>query len=225
MMEESGLKTALYNSRITILSGLILIIVNAGFIFRPESCEWYIPFYSLMEFDRSLILKGEIWRLFTCHLVHWSPAHFYLDGIVFIFQGITFEQKTGNKYWKVLIFSAIIISSALLIFRNDLIYYRGISGLINTQLVLGAGLFIFDRTLSKNIRGMFVICFTIHMAKIVYETLNRAPLFSTHLLGDMGLFTPVAHLSGVVLGLLLLAVYLSPLSGQRVMHEAVLCKR
>lgn len=35
---------------------------------------------------------------------------------------------------------------------------------------------------------------------ILYETINRVPFFSTNLLGDMGLFTPAAHLSGAAIG-------------------------
>ena len=219
-MNESNLKTDILNSRTTIISGIILIIFNAGFIFSFSGSRWFSIFCSVMEYDRALILKGEIWRFFTCHLVHWSPAHFLLDSVVFVFQGITFEQKIGKKYWMALFLSSLFIGVSLLIFRSDLMYYRGISGIINTQLVLGSGLFIFDKTLSKNMRSMFSICFLIHMIKIIYESVNRAPFFSTHLLGDMGLFTPVAHLSGVVLGFLLLAAYLlMPFSGKRQTHE------
>lgn len=213
-MEESGLKTGLCNSWITIFSVILLLIFNVGFVIKSIGGGWFYSFCSVMEFDRNLILKGEIWRIVTCHLVHWSPEHFYLDSIVFIFQGITFEKKIGRQYWKVLLLSALFISTALLFLRQDLFFYRGISGLINTQLVLGTGLFIFDKALGKGLRGIFVICFSIHMIKIIYETINRAPFFSTNLLGDMGLFTPVAHLSGVVVGFLFLSIYLSRLSGQ-----------
>ena len=214
-MNESNLKTDILDSRVTIISGIILIIFNTGFIFSLSGSSWFSTFCSLMEYDRALILKGEIWRLVTCHLVHWSPAHFYLDSVVFIFQGITFEQKIGKKYWFVLLVSTLFISVSLLIFRKDLIFYRGISGIINTQLVLGSGLFIFDKAMSKNMRGMFSVCFSIHMIKIIYETVNRAPFFSTHLLGDMGLFTPAAHLSGVVLGFIFLIAYLMPFTERR----------
>jgi rhomboid family GlyGly-CTERM serine protease len=166
-----------------------------------------------MEFDRFLILRGEIWRLLTGHLVHWSPAHFYLDSIVFILQGITFEKKIGRSYWLMLLLSALFIGASLLIFRHNLSYYRGISGLINTQLVVGTGFFIMDKTLEKRIRGLYVICFSIHMIKIIYETIKRVPFFPTHLIGDMGLFTPGAHLSGIFLGFIFLIIYLMSISG------------
>lgn len=204
MMNEKSLKKILVCSRITIWSGIILVIFNAGFIFALFGGEWFLSFCSFMEYDRSLILKGEIWRLITCHLVHWSPAHFYLDSMVFTFQGITFEQKIGRKYWLVMILSALFISISLLLFRQDLLIYRGISGLINTQLVLGTGLFIVDKALSKSLRMLFIISFSIHMIKIIYETITRVPFFHTHLLGNMGFFTPAAHLSGVALGILFL---------------------
>ena len=208
MNKSALIKTPAY-PWITILSGIILVIFNAGFILRCSNSEWFNSFCSFMEFDRCLILNGEIWRLITGHLVHWSSEHFYLDSMVFILQGITFEKKIGHKYWSMLVLSALFISATLLIFRQDLLYYRGISGLINTQLILGTGLFIRDITQGKGMRNMFAICFSIHMIKIIYETINRAPFFSTHLIGDMGLFTPAAHLSGVVIGLLFLTTYFS----------------
>ncbi|MGD9162124.1 MAG: rhombosortase, partial [Desulfobacteraceae bacterium] len=198
---------------ITILSGIILAIFNAGFITGSGGSECFHSFCSLMEFDRFLILRGEIWRLLTGHLVHWSPAHFYLDSIVFILQGITFEKKIGRSYWLMLLLSALFIGASLLIFRHNLSYYRGISGLINTQLVVGTGFFIMDKTLEKRIRGLYVICFSIHMIKIIYETIKRVPFFPTHLIGDMGLFTPGAHLSGIFLGFIFLIIYLMSISG------------
>ncbi len=213
-MERSELKTVLYNSRVTIISGLLIAVFNAGFISGSCCSQWYNHFCSIMEFNRDLIMEGEIWRLVTGHLIHWSPAHFYLDSMVFIFQGITFEKKIGSRYWLILLLSALFISIALLLLRQDLFYYRGVSGIINTQLVLGAGLFIMDRSLDRVTRGMFAICFSIHMIKIIYETACRIPLFSTHLLGDMGLFTPTAHLSGVAAGFFLLLFYMWPLSKQ-----------
>ena len=201
-MEKQGIKTSFCDSGITVLTGVILFIFNIGFIFKSCGGDWFHSLCSFMEFDRTLILKGEIWRLATCHIVHWSPEHLYLDSLVFIFQGITFEKKIGRHYCSMLFFSALSIGITLLVFRQGLLYYRGISGIINTQLVLGAGLFIFDRTLNKNTRGLFVACFLIHMIKIIYETIYKAPFFSTNLLGDTGLFTPVAHLGGVAVGFL-----------------------
>ena len=221
-MEKSGPIKPLLYPWVTIFSGIILVGINIGFIF---SAEWFYSFCSLMEYDRFLILKGEAWRLLTGHLVHWSPAHFYLDSIVFLFQGVTFEKKIGRRYWLLMLLSTLFIGLTLLFFRRDLLYYRGISGLINTQLVLGSGLYIMDRSLDRVTRGLFSVCFSIHMIKIAYETVKRVPFFSTHLLGDMGLFTPVAHLSGVVLGFMFLAVYLMLFSGKSELPDAVAAER
>jgi hypothetical protein len=97
--------------------------------------------------------------------------------------------------------SGIVIGLTLLIFQGGLSRYRGISGLINTQFVLGMGLFVFDRKLKTYMRGLYMIIFSVHVYKIFYETLNRISFFDTDALGNMGLFTPLAHLSGALVGL------------------------
>lgn len=204
-MTFDACKSLLNQFKITLWMGLVLCCFNAGFLLEDAQAPWFHALGACMQFDRAALLRGEIWRLFTSHLVHWSAAHFYLDTSVFIAQGIVFEQKIGRKYAWVLAVAAAAIGLGLLIFQRDLVAYRGISGLINTQLVLGAGLFLFDPSLKKRLKVIYGAVFGIHLFKIAYETAFKVPFFATDALGDMGGFTPLAHLIGVFVGL----VYLS----------------
>jgi rhomboid family GlyGly-CTERM serine protease len=198
-MNVEAFKASLSQFKITLLSALGLCFFNAGFILGGAQAQWFQSLCAFMEFDRASILKGEIWRLFTCHLVHWSPEHFYLDVLVFIAQGIVFEPKIGRTYAQVLGIAGGAIGLALLL-QSDLAVYRGISGLINTQLVLGTGLFVFDPNLKGSIKGFYMAVLSVHLFKIAYETVLKVPFFVTDALGDMGLFTPLAHLIGVIVG-------------------------
>jgi len=194
------LKSIFYTSKTTVILSVLLFLFNAGYIFKGVSGNWFVAFSQLMEFDRSLILNGEIWRILTCHLVHWSPAHFYLDALVFSILGITFEKTIGQRYWKFLLISAIVISLALLS-RQDLHRYRGISGLINTQLMLVMGTLIMTKDQKRYLKGFYWTAFAVYGYKISYETIYRSSLFNTANLGDMGNFTAIAHLSGALMGL------------------------
>ncbi|MBI5551285.1 MAG: rhombosortase [Desulfobacterales bacterium] len=200
-MSAAAFKATLSQFKITLLTALVLCFFNAGSILGDGQARWFQALNALMEYDRALILKGEIWRLFTGHLVHWSAEHFYLDALVFVAQGIVFEPKIGRAYAQVLGIAGGAIGLALLLLQSDLAAYRGISGLINTQLVLGTGLFVFDPNLKRSIKGFYMAVLSVHMFKIAYETVFKVPFFVTDALGDMGLFTPLAHLGGVMVGL------------------------
>jgi rhomboid family GlyGly-CTERM serine protease len=199
------IKDALSSSKVTLGWTLALLLCNAGFLTGAASGPWFQTLCAWLQFDRAAIFRGEFWRLFTGHLVHWSPAHFYLDALVFAAQGIIFEQKIGRRYGGMLVASAGAIGLALLLFQNELVLYRGISGLINTQLVLGAGLFVFDPKLRKSLKIIYCAVFGIHLFKIAYETAFKVPFLATDAMGDMGSFTPLAHLSGVLIGMVFLA--------------------
>jgi len=203
-MNAEAFKATLSQCKITLLTALVLCFFNAGFILGDGQARWFQTFCAWMQFDRASILRGEIWRLFTGHLVHWSAEHFYLDALVFIAQGIVFEPKIGRSYARALCIAGGVIALALLLFKPDMTAYRGISGLINTQLVLGTGLLVFDPKLNNSVKGFYTAIFSVHIFKIVYETVYRIPFFFTDTLGDMGLFTPLAHLCGVMVGLVCL---------------------
>jgi rhomboid family GlyGly-CTERM serine protease len=200
-MSAEAFKATLSQFKITLLTALVLCFCNAGFLLGDTQAPWFRTLNTLMQFDRAAILKGEIWRLFTGHLVHWSAEHFYLDALVFVAQGIVFEPRIGRAYARVLGIAGGAISLSLLLFQSDLAAYRGISGLINTQLVLGTGLFVFDPDLKRSVNAFYLAVLSVHMFKIAYETVFKVPFFVTDALGDMGLFTPLAHLGGVMVGL------------------------
>ncbi len=203
-MTFDALKNRLGQFKITLWLGLVLCFINAGFLLGDALAPWFQSLCAWIQFDRTAILRGEIWRLFTGHLVHWSAAHFYLDTSVFIAQGIVFEQKLGRRYTQALTVAAVAISLGLLLFQRDLVAYRGISGLINTQLVLGAGLYVLDPSLKKSLKVIYCAVFGVHLFKIAYETALKVPFFATDTLGDMGGFTPLAHLIGLLVGLVYL---------------------
>ena len=199
-MKEINFKSVLLETRVSIVSAILLSVFNLGFIFEKLGGGWFGSLCAFMEFDRALIFKGELWRVITCHLVHWSPQHFFLDALVCVALGFVFEQRIGPRYFKVLMAAALLISTALIFFQSGLQTYRGISGLINTQFILGVGLFVFDRNNRKFMKGLYVIIFSIHVFKVAYETIHGVSFFSTESLGDMGLFTPLAHLTGALVG-------------------------
>ena len=98
-----------------------------------------------LEFDRDAILRGELWRLWSAHLVHFSPAQAMLDALLFLLSGAMAARTLRIDFrWRDLLLAAPLISLALLWLAPDLAAYRGLSGLASATLLL-AGIGIDSR--------------------------------------------------------------------------------
>ena len=93
-----------------------------------------------LEFDRHAILAGEVWRLWTCHLVHYSAQHALVDLATALAAGAIALPALGwPRLCLILAITAPVISAGLLLFAPDLLYYRGASGMAVMLVVLAAG--------------------------------------------------------------------------------------
>ena len=97
---------------------------------------------SLLEFDRRAILAGEVWRLWTGHLVHYSAQHAMIDlATAFIAASIAAQSFGVRRVLAALGFGAPVISLGLLLAAPQCLYYRGASGLaVLLAVMAGAGL-------------------------------------------------------------------------------------
>lgn len=100
---------------------------------------WFDAVPELLEFDRHAILAGEIWRLWTCHLVHYSPQHAMIDLATAAAAGAVALPALGwRRLCLAVALMAPLISAGLLLMAPDLAYYRGASGMAVMLVVLAA---------------------------------------------------------------------------------------
>jgi rhomboid family GlyGly-CTERM serine protease len=84
----------------------------------------------MFAYDRSAILSGEIWRLWTGHWVHFSNRQSLLDVSLLFLVGMLAEREFGARLTaSVLWLGMPVISLGLLLVAPDLLEYRGASGL------------------------------------------------------------------------------------------------
>jgi len=97
---------------------------------------------SLLEFDRRALLVGEVWRLWTGHLVHYSAQHALIDLATAFIAAIIAAQSFGAlRVLAALALGAPFISLGLLLAAPHLAHYRGASGLaVLLAVMAGAGL-------------------------------------------------------------------------------------
>jgi rhomboid family GlyGly-CTERM serine protease len=83
-----------------------------------------------LAWDRSALLHGELWRLWTGHLVHFSVSHALADTLALCAAGMMLEPWLGSRRFAALLLGcAALVSLALLACAPGLGEYRGASGL------------------------------------------------------------------------------------------------
>lgn len=91
--------------------------------------HWLTPAaQNRLEFDRSAVLSGDWWRLFTGHLVHGNLPH--LLGSLAGFLLVALLARRARHLPVVTLLTALAVSVGLLITAPHLETYRGASGLI-----------------------------------------------------------------------------------------------
>lgn len=159
---------------------------------------------SLLEFDRSAILGGEVWRLWTGHLVHYSAQHALIDLATALVAAIIAAQSFGaRRVLAALALGAPFISLGLLLAAPQCLYYRGASGLaVLLAVMAGAGLWRrADDTRAAGprlVQPVLGVLAAALAAKIGAEAIGLSPGWSD-LPGDV-VVAWQAHLLGAVAG-------------------------
>ena len=151
-----------------------------------------------LVYDRSAVLNGELWRLFTGHWVHFSRSHLIYDLLAFGLAGWMVEAKGLPGYGWLCLIAPWTINATLLAFEPDMRCCGGLSGLaacVITFLAL-AGL-----REPPPWRGLCAIALAGIIAKIALE-MATGHLLLAH--ADTIPFVPAttSHLAGVLTAVL-----------------------
>ncbi len=178
-------------------------VVNVGLF--PHVPEALSQLPSALQLDRQAILQGQLWRLATGNLVHWSAEHFLLDVGAFLVVGLMYERYLKRQYPWILLASALAVGCGVLLFLPEMGVYRGLSGVDSGQFAaaLCAEIFLAARRPRRWIWALPAA--TIFVIKIAYECCSGQMFFGTESLGNIGLPTPLAHAAGTVAALASLA--------------------
>lgn len=144
---------------------------------------------SALEYDRAAILRGEVWRLVTGHLTHWSPDHLLWDVLAFLALGFVCERRRRALYAGVLFASAMSVSLILLAACPEITAYRGLSA-VASALWFWAALIIAERRLTP----AFVLL-ALFLVKVLMELTTGTSVFAA----DIAVL-PSVHLIGAAVG-------------------------
>lgn len=95
------------------------------------------PLAAALAWERGAILHGQLWRLWSGHLVHYSASHAAADATALGAAGLLAEPLVGTRRFAlVLLGGAAALSLGLLACAPGLAEYRGASGLAMLAAVL-----------------------------------------------------------------------------------------
>jgi rhomboid family GlyGly-CTERM serine protease len=187
-----------------------------------------------LQYDREAIAQGELWRLVTCHLVHFGLEHLVWDAAVFALLAVLCWRLGRVRCLVSLGAATLAIPAVLFVLQPGLPTYRGLSGLDSALFVTAAlGLGQKLRADGRSTWGAAAIgSVAVLLGKVGYELATGQALFVDA--ASLGFVpVPLAHAVGGLAGMLgglssLLpfpAAARSPLRRFRTAHRSRSCTR
>lgn len=166
-----------------LLTGLLIVVAAfGGDLARLE-----------LRYDKAAVTSGQYWRLISGHFVHLGWQHMLLNlaGLSLVILLFSREYRAGQ--WLILIAVCIAaISAGFVVFRPDLVWYVGLSGVLHGLFLAGA-----IRWISRGEPEGYVLAIFL-AGKLVFEQVNGALPLSVASAG--GAVIVDAHLYGAVAG-------------------------
>lgn len=107
------------------------------FFVLPAGLAWSIPASpGLLLYERTAMLQGEWWRLWTGHWVHFSGSHLVWNLVVLLVAGAWLERRHHGLLFVFTLISAPLISLTLLFGEPAMQTYGGLSGIATGVVVL-----------------------------------------------------------------------------------------
>lgn len=148
-------------------------------------------------YRRDELLAGQLWRLWTGHLVHFGWRHLVADLAIFAAAGAWLESFAPRTTRRFLAFAPPAISALLFVADPQLAFYGGLSGLaVGLLVLLALAQLPRDRASS---RWVWWGVLALVVGKIAVEAVTNTPLVSDF--GPAIKVSTVAHLGGLACAL------------------------
>lgn len=175
-----------------------LVLIAAALVVMP-----FDFFASWLQYDRAAVGGGQVWRLFTCQITHWSWDHFFWDAAALLVLGWVIERENRRSLLTCLGLSLVLIPAVVHFALPELATYRGLSGIDSAVFVLLA-VTLFHRFRAEGDRLWTWACLVMlagFTAKVAFELVSGGALFVDSQACQMQP-VPLAHVVGGLLGLI-----------------------
>jgi len=158
---------------------------------------WLVPNHELLYFSAPDIAGGEFWRIVTGHFIHADPGHLAWNALGLAVLGTVIERNSGTAWWAALATGIAVVSLFLISPFTRLDYYCGLSGVLNSMLLVA--IWLEWRATGS---WLMIVVAVGSAAKVIFE-ISLGTSLLTHIS-----WPPYAwsHLAGLVGGLLVVWV-------------------
>ncbi|MBA4019785.1 MAG: rhombosortase [Pirellula sp.] len=162
---------------------------------------------ALLQYDRTAMRVGELWRLATGHLAHWNFDHWLWDTVAFLILGAYCEFRERRMYARCLAVGTAAVSTGLILLRPDVQLYRGLSGLDSALFVLAAWCYGSNALRADDRTGFYAAlgAAAAFLGKVAYESLSGRTLFVDSAAGCFEPL-PLSHLLGAAAAVVVAAM-------------------
>ena len=150
----------------------------------------------LLRFERKAILEGELYRLFTAHIVHLNWVHSLLNITAAVIGWRLLKDSMSSQQWILSIVICSLIISILLFCIPDLQWYVGFSGIVHGLMLQGL---VLEQHL-RFVKKALLICAL--FLKVFYEYWQGSSSAEIELIN--GNIVVEAHLFGLLAGLVMI---------------------
>ena len=164
----------------------------ASVIFAVLICTYY---QDIFIYQRQSLEQGQLWRLFSGHLVHLNDKHLILNLIAWVivfFLGVNYLSL--SRWIVLLLILTLSISAGLYYFVPEVLYYGGLSGVLH-----GYFAYILVEWIKNKQRLSWIILLLL-IAKVLAENFSDMGSSTTEYL-ELRVVTE-AHLIGIVVGII-----------------------
>jgi rhomboid family GlyGly-CTERM serine protease len=175
--------------RLSVNAGLSLVVLAV------IAAELFLPAEAL-EYRRVLAAR-EPWRLFTGHFVHIGFVHAVLNCVALVLLGHLFgERLKPRAFFGILAAAPILISLLFLATMPELLWYRGLSGVLHALFF--AGCVVWIATTAGRARWLPIAALIGGTIKVLVEQPWDGS-FPVHEVLRVAV-VPQAHLMGAIVG-------------------------
>lgn len=158
--------------------------------FHPETAGLFI-------YDRAAVLSGGLWRLITCHFVHYSATHLIVNLLVLLPVTVLAGRTGYGRFSAAMLFSALAMGAAFVVAAPEMRWYAGASGLANAG---AAWLATAELSRGRAGRPLWALLLFLVFAKALWETSVGRTLFLGGASPGEFVSFPLAHLIGALAG-------------------------
>ncbi len=151
--------------------------------------------------DEPRLIRGELWRTLTGPLIHVTWGHLARDLALVVGVGLAYEAPLRHR-WSVLLAAGLVVPTVMVLACTDVTSYYGLSGL--SHALLAAAITHELRVQRGRARSLAGVVGLGLLAKVIVDALVGG-MFPVDL-GPGVVVAPLAHLVGVVVGALVVAL-------------------